>query len=96
MIRLFDYLNESIFDDEEKHMDDMENKIYNELLKGSDFVVGTDKKTIVYDPKDEYSHGIFDRRLSLGIKGLSDNPNAVPEIIISDASLVSPPINGME
>ena len=73
MIKLFDFLNESIFDDEEKHMDNMENSIYNELLKGSDFVVGTDKKTIVYDPKDEYSHGIFDRRLSLGIKGLSDN-----------------------
>lgn len=73
MIRLFNYLNESIFDDEEKHMDDIENNIYNELLKGSDFSVGTDKKTIVYDPKDEYSHGIFDRRLSLGTKGLSDN-----------------------
>lgn len=73
MIKLFDFLNESIFDDEEKHMDNMENNIYNELLKGSDFSVGTDKKTIVYDPKDGYSHGVFDRRLSLGIKGLSDN-----------------------
>lgn len=73
MIKLFDFLNESIFDDEEKHMDNMENNVYNELLKGSDFSVGTDKKTIVYDPKDEYSHGIFDRRLSLGIKSLSDN-----------------------
>lgn len=73
MIRLFDYLNESIFDDEDKRMDDMENNVYNELLKGSDFVVGTDKKTIVYYPKDEYSHGIFDRRLSLGTKSLSDN-----------------------
>lgn len=72
MIRLFDYLNESIFDDEEKHMDDMENKIYNELLKGSDFVVGTDKKTIVFSPEFDAEkayltgYSTFDRRIWLG------------------------------
>lgn len=80
MIRLFDYLNESIFDDEQKHMDDIENNIYNELLKGSDFSIGTDKKTIVYDPKDEYTHGIFDRRLSLGTKSLSDNIQKINKV----------------
>ena len=71
MIKLFDYLNESIFDDEEKHMDDLENKVYNELLKGTEFVVGTDNKTIVFSPEfDEEKayltgYGAFDRRISL-------------------------------
>lgn len=71
MIKLFDYLNESIFDDEDKHMDDMENNVYNELLKRSDFVVGTDKKTIVFSPEFDaekaYLNGysVFDRKIWL-------------------------------
>lgn len=72
MIKLFDYLTESIFDEEE-NMTKIEDTVYSKLLKGTDFSVGTDGKTIVYDPKDEYSHGVFDRRLSLGVKGLFDN-----------------------
>lgn len=72
MIKLFDYLTESIFDDEE-NMSKIEDTVYSDLLKGTDFSVGTDGKTIVYDPKDEYPHGVFDRRLSLGVKGLFDN-----------------------
>ena len=75
MIKLFDYLNESIFDDEEKHMDDIDNDVYNELLKGTEFVVGTDKKTIVFfpefDPEKAYftgGHGAFDRRIWLSEK----------------------------
>lgn len=71
MIKLFDYLNESIFDDEDKHMDNMENNVYNELLKGSDFVVGTDKKTIVFSPMFDAEkayltgYSAFDRRIWL-------------------------------
>lgn len=72
MIKLFDYLTESIFDDEE-NMTKVDDVVYSKLLKGTDFSIGTDNKTIVYDPKDGYPHGVFDRRLSLGIKGLSDN-----------------------
>lgn len=71
MIKLFDYLNESIFDDEDKRMDDMENDVYNELLKGSDFVVGTDKKTIVFSPEFDAEkayvtgYSVFDRMIWL-------------------------------
>ena len=72
MIKLFDYLTESIFDDEE-NMSNIEDTVYSKLLKGTDFSIGTDGKTIVYDPKDGYPHGVFDRRISLGVKGLSDN-----------------------
>lgn len=72
MIKLFDYLTESIFDDEEQ-MNNIDDTVYGKLLKGTDFSIGTDGKTIVYDPKDEYPHGVFDRRISLGVKGLSDN-----------------------
>ena len=73
MIKLFDYLTESIFDDEEEQMSKVENTVYSDLLKGTNFSVGTDGKTIVYDPKDGYPHGIIDRRFSFGIKALSDN-----------------------
>lgn len=73
MIKLFDYLTESIFDDEEEQMSRVENSVYSDLLKGTDFVIGNDGKTIVYYPKDEYPHGIFDRRLSLGVKQISQN-----------------------
>ena len=73
MIKLFDYLTESIFDDEEEQMSRVENSVYSDLLKGTNFEVGTDGKTIVYNPDDGYSHGVFDRRLSLGIKSISDN-----------------------
>lgn len=72
MIKLFDYLTESIFDDEEQ-MTNIDDAVYSKLLKGTDFSIGSDGKTIVYDPKDEYPHGVFDRRLSLGVKGLFDN-----------------------
>ena len=72
MIKLFDYLTESIFDDEE-NIKKIEDTVYSKLLKGTDFSIGTDGKTIVYDPKDEYAHGVFDRRLSLGVKELFDN-----------------------
>lgn len=72
MIKLFDYLTESIFDDEE-NMSKIEDTVYSELLKGTDFVIGKDGKTIVYNPNDGYAHGVFDRRLSLGVKGLFDN-----------------------
>ena len=72
MIKLFDYLAESIFDDEE-NMVKIEDTVYSELLKDTDFMVGVDGKTIVYNPNDGYSHGIFDRRLSLGIKAISEN-----------------------
>lgn len=72
MIKLFDYLAESIFDDEE-NMSKMEDTVYSELLKGTDFMVGVDGKTIVYNPNDGYSHSIFDRRLSLGTKAISEN-----------------------
>ena len=72
MIKLFDYLTESIFDDEE-NIKKIEDTVYSKLLKGTDFSIGTDGKTIVYDPKDECPHGVFDRRLSLGVKALSDN-----------------------
>ena len=72
MIKLFDYLTESIFDDEE-NMEKIENTVYGELLKGTDFSIGTDGETIVYDPKDGYPHGVFDRRLSFGYKSISTN-----------------------
>lgn len=71
MIKLFDYLNESLFDDEEKHMDDIDNNVYNELLKGTEFVVGTDKKTIVFSPEFDAEkayltgYDAFDRRVWL-------------------------------
>ena len=54
-------------------MSKVENSVYSDLLKGSDFEVGTDGKTIVYNPNDGYSHGVFDRRLSLGTKSISNN-----------------------
>lgn len=74
MIKLFDYLNESIFDDEEKHMDDIDNNVYNELLKRTEFVVGTDKKTIVFSPEFDAEkayltgYDAFDRRVWLSEK----------------------------
>ena len=72
MIKLFDYLTESIFDDEE-NMSKIEDTVYSELLKGTDFVIGKDGKTIVYNPNDGYAHGVFDRRLSFGYKSISAN-----------------------
>lgn len=72
MIKLFDYLTESIFDDED-NMSKIEDTVYSELLKGTSFVVGTDGKTIVYNPNDGYAHGVFDRRLSFGYKSISAN-----------------------
>ena len=72
MIKLFDYLTESIFDDEEQ-MSNVENSVYSELLKGTDFVIGKDGKTIIYNPSDGYAHGVFDRRLSFGYKSISAN-----------------------
>ena len=73
MIKLFDYLTESIFDDEEEQMSKVENSVYSDLLKGTDFSVGTDGKTIIYNPSDGYAHGVFDRRLSFGYKSISAN-----------------------
>lgn len=72
MIKLFDFLNESIFDDEE-NMSKIEDTVYSELLKGTDFVIGKDGKTIIYNPSDGYAHGVFDRRLSFGYKSISAN-----------------------
>lgn len=72
MIKLFDYLTESIFDDEEQ-MSNVENLVYSDLLKGTYFSVGTDGKTIIYNPSDGYAHGVFDRRLSFGYKSISAN-----------------------
>lgn len=72
MIKLFDYLTESIFDDEEQ-MTNIEDTVYSKLLKGTDFSIGTDGKTIVYNPNDGYAHGVFDRRLSFGYKSISAN-----------------------
>lgn len=73
MIKLFDYLTESIFDDEEEQMSRVKNSVYSDLLKGTNFTIGNDGKTMVYHPDDGYAHGVFDRRLSFGYTSISTN-----------------------